>query len=69
MRVYYDEGGQPTDKVIYISNITKYRSQNEELTYMAYYDSMTGLYNRNYFVRLLSEFVREASEYNQCHDH
>ncbi|MCI8528100.1 MAG: GGDEF domain-containing protein [Lachnospiraceae bacterium] len=64
VRVYYDEGGQPTDKVIYISNITKYRSQNEELTYMAYYDSMTGLYNRNYFVRLLSEFVREASEYN-----
>jgi len=29
---------------------------------MAYYDSLTGLYNRNYFVRLLSEFVRRAQE-------
>ncbi len=64
VRIYYGEGGQPTDKVIYISNITKYRSQNEELAYMAYYDSMTGLYNRNYFVRLLSEYVKSASEYH-----
>ncbi len=65
VKVYYADGGQPTDKIIYINNITKYRSQNEELAYMAYYDSMTGLYNRNYFVRLLSEFVRKALEYNQ----
>ena len=31
---------------------------------MAYYDSLTGLYNRNYFVRLLSEFVNRAAETN-----
>ncbi|MDE5893499.1 MAG: bifunctional diguanylate cyclase/phosphodiesterase, partial [Acetatifactor sp.] len=41
---------------------TKFKMQNEELTYMAYYDSLTGLYNRNYFVRLLTEFVRRAQE-------
>lgn len=63
-KVYYDEKGQPTDKVIYINNITKFRIQNEELTYMAYYDSLTGLYNRNYFVRLLGDYIRKASETN-----
>lgn len=63
-RVYYDKNNVPTDKVIYITNITKLRYQNEELLYMAYYDSLTGLYNRNYFVRLLSEYIRNASESN-----
>lgn len=63
-RVYYDKDNVPTDKVIYITNITKLRYQNEELLYMAYYDSLTGLYNRNYFVRLLSEYIRNASESN-----
>ena len=63
-RVYYDKDNVPTDKVIYITNITKLRYQNEELIYMAYYDSLTGLYNRNYFVRLLSEYIRNASESN-----
>ncbi len=61
-RVYYDGSGHPTDKVVSVSDITKYRLQNEELTYMAYYDDLTGLYNRNYFVRFLGEFVRNASE-------
>ena len=57
-RVYYDKDGIPQDKIICISDITKFKQQNEELTYMAYYDSLTGLFNRNYFVRLLSEYVR-----------
>ncbi len=63
-QVSYDADKNPTDKVIYISNITREKLQNEELTYMAYYDALTGLYNRNYFVRLLSEYVRNASETN-----
>lgn len=61
-RVFYDEDGVPQDKIISVSDITKFKMQNEELTYMAYYDSLTGLYNRNYFVRLLTEFVRRAQE-------
>ncbi len=64
VNVYYGEDGRPVDKVINISNITKFRIQNEELTYLAYYDGLTGLFNRNYFVRLLSEYVRNASEKN-----
>lgn len=64
VRVIYDENRKPTDKIISIDNITKVKFQNDELTYMAYYDALTGLYNRNYFVRLLGEFVRKASENN-----
>lgn len=64
VRVIYDENKRPTDKIISIENITKMKFQNDELTYMAYYDALTGLYNRNYFVRLLGEFVKKASEKN-----
>lgn len=63
-KVYYDGSGHPMDKVVSVSDITKYRAQNEELAYMAYYDDLTGLYNRNYFVRFLGEYVRNASETN-----
>ena len=60
--ILYDEDGRATDKVIRFKDISKFKSQNEELTYMAYYDVLTGLYNRNYFVRLLSDYIREAEE-------
>lgn len=60
--VMYDEAGRPTDKVIRFKDISKLKNQNDELTYMAYYDILTGLYNRNYFVRLLADFVRMAEE-------
>lgn len=62
--VCYNEEGEPTDKIIRIKNVTKFRIQNDELTYMAYYDSLTGLYNRNYFVRILGDFVRRAEKEN-----
>ena len=62
--VCYDENGEPTDKIIRIKDVTKFRIQNDELTYMAYYDTLTGLYNRNYFVRILGDFVRRAREEN-----
>ncbi len=61
-QIIYDENNKPIDKIVSIDNVTKYKVQNEELTYMAYYDSLTGLCNRNYFVRLLGEFVRKAEE-------
>jgi len=65
VNIVYDEGGQPTDKIIRFKDVTKFNAQNDELTYMAYYDILTGLYNRNYFVRLLGEFVRRAEEENE----
>lgn len=62
--VVYTNDGKPVNKVIYILNVTKARIQNEELNYMAYYDGLTGLYNRNYFVRLLTEYIKTAREKN-----
>lgn len=62
VQIVYDVNGEPSDKILSVDNITKYKSQNEELIYMAYYDDLTGLYNRNYFVRLLSGFVRKADK-------
>ena len=60
--IIYDEHSMPTDKIIRFKNISKLKRQNDELTYMAYYDALTGLYNRNYFVRLLADFVRKAED-------
>ena len=63
--VQYDEEGNPVHKIICITDITKFHRQNEELAYLAYYDPLTGLYNRNYFVRLLGEFLRNAKDENK----
>ncbi len=60
----YNDAGQPMDMVIRIQDISKLKIQNEELRYLAYYDSLTGLYNRNYFVQLLGEFLQRAKENN-----
>lgn len=60
--VEYDENGNPKHKLICVRDITKFKRQNEELAYLAYYDPLTGLYNRNYFVRLLGEYIRNAQE-------
>ena len=58
--VKYGPDGRPKDKILRFEDITKFKKQNEELTYLAYYDILTGLYNRNYFVRLLGDFLQEA---------
>lgn len=64
VRVFYDGDRKPVDKVVHITNITKQRYKDDELLYMAYYDNLTGLYNRNYFVRLLGEYIRNAEDSN-----
>lgn len=56
--------GEPEALVLRIKDISKVKYQNEELRYLAYYDSLTGLYNRNYFVQLLGEFIKKAKENN-----
>ena len=64
VNVSYDQNENPIEKVIRFSDVTKFKKQNEELLYMAYNDLLTGLYNRNYFIKLLSEYVRKAEEEN-----
>ena len=63
--IVYDALDHPTDKIIRFKDVTKFNTQNDELTYLAYYDILTGLYNRNYFVRLLGEYIRRAEEENE----
>ena len=65
VNVVYDALSNATDKIIRFKDVTKFNSQNDELTYLAYYDILTGLYNRNYFVRLLGEYLRRAEEENE----
>lgn len=60
--VIYDKKGRPRDKILRFENITKFKRQHEELVYLAYYDMLTGLYNRNYFVQLLGKFLRKAEK-------
>ena len=60
--VIYDKKGRPKDKVLRFEDITKIKRQHEELIYLAYYDMLTGLYNRNYFVQLLGKFLRKAEK-------
>lgn len=60
--VVYDIGKTPTDKVIRFKDVTVINTRNEELKYMAYYDNVTGLYNRNYFIRCLSGLMEKANE-------
>ncbi len=63
--VIYDSLQRPQYKIIRFRDVTKLNTQNEELKYMAYYDSMTGLYNRNYFVSLLTRMVEKAEADNR----
>ncbi len=62
--VIYDEMHRPSEKIIHILDITKRKNQNDELTYFAYYDSMTGLYNRNHFIGCLSRLIEKAKANN-----
>ncbi len=62
VRINLDCDGNPCDKLIYISDVTRTRAELGKLAGMAYFDSLTGLYNRSRFVNLLGEFVRRAAE-------
>lgn len=60
--IIYGKSGRPTDKIVRFKDVTKIDSQNDELTYLAYHDTLSGLYNRNYFIRLLGELIKRADK-------
>lgn len=64
VNVLYDNAGIPVWKIVVFNDVTRFKLQNDELTYMAYFDTLTGLYNRNYFVVMLGELVEKAKENN-----
>lgn len=64
VNIAYNENGNPVEKVIRFKDTTKFKVQNDELTYLAYYDVFTGLYNRNYFIIKLREMLDKAKKEN-----
>jgi len=58
--VTYSEDGTPIEKIMSFKDITKVKAKNDELAYLAYYDPLTGLYNRNYFVKSLRDMCEKA---------
>lgn len=60
--VVYAEDGEAKSKIIKIRDITKYQKQSDDLAYLAYYDSLTGLYNRNYFIEQLEEWIIQSKD-------
>ncbi|MCR5234406.1 MAG: bifunctional diguanylate cyclase/phosphodiesterase [Lachnospiraceae bacterium] len=60
--VNYDEKGQPVEKLLCFSDITRMKAQHEELQYLAYYDSLTGIFNRNHFVSILRNMCEDAEK-------
>lgn len=62
--VTYSSDGTVLEKIYAIHDITKRKKVEDNLTYMAYYDLLTNLNNRNSFVGKLAEFIRKAEEEN-----
>ena len=60
VRVNCDDTGLPSEKLVSLKDVTASRSRRDELSYMAYYDMLTGLYNRNFFITKLKEFIEKA---------
>lgn len=57
-----NEDGTPYDRVIKFRDISRFKQQNDELSYLAYYDTLTGLFNRNHFIGCLSQWLERAKE-------
>ena len=58
--VHMDETGLLSEKLVSIWDVTVLRNRHEELQYMAYFDLLTGLHNRNHFISKLKDFVEKA---------
>lgn len=62
LKFTYDANGKLMEEVGFFKDTTTERKQQEELAYHAYYDSLTGLANRNYFTKLLEDDIERAKE-------
>jgi len=55
---------QPLEKYVSFRDITVEKTQKDELEYLAFYDSLTGLFNRYYFISRLNETIERAKKEN-----
>ncbi len=62
----YDENGEIIEKFSFFRDISELKEKQLELKYIAYFDSETGVYNRNYFVKRLERAVGKIpNSYNK----
>lgn len=64
IKINFDADEKPIEKITFFRNITSIKKKNEELKYMAYFDLLTGLFNRNYFVKRLTDSLTIAKRDN-----
>lgn len=58
----FDEQGKLIEKYSFYKDITESKHRQLELEYMAYFDSETGAYNRNYFVKRLDRAISKVQK-------
>ncbi|GAB4350186.1 MAG: EAL domain-containing protein [Gammaproteobacteria bacterium] len=60
-----DERGEMIAAMAVLSDVTEMKRAEERIRYRAYFDALTGLPNRTYFLELLERAVREARRLNR----
>lgn len=56
----YDKDGMLIEKFSFFRDITREKEKQLELEYMAYFDTDTGVYNRNYFIKRLDRAIEKS---------
>lgn len=54
------ERGSVQGKMLWMLDVTEHHRMLEKISDMAHKDSLTGVYNRNYFITLLDEFLEQG---------
>lgn len=62
--VIKNANGNLVEKLISFEDITKIKKETEEIEYYAYYDVLTGIYNRNHFFTVLRDLLNKAIDEN-----
>lgn len=60
-----DAEGNPLYFVVQLQDITKQKKAEEQLTYKAYYDSLTGLLNRNQLEYNIDQLIKSVQRHHQ----
>ncbi len=64
VKLIYNDKGIITDEIYFFKDITDLKQQKMELEHWAYFDILTGLYNRNYFSSVLEADIQRAKANN-----
>ena len=56
-----EEGGYVQGQMLWMLDITQHHQMLEKISDLAHKDSLTGVYNRKYFITLLDEYLKDGS--------